>query len=405
MESLARSHAASRIARSGDLTVILWIYLPSTSFRSAPVTAASGSGLASLCQRLASSLTWKSKLQCVASWRRALKTAPWTTLLFGRTFERLTAARGVASWISSLRAIRANPSALRASGAARKIRGTCGRRSRASSANASRNGCSSKTLPGISDWAFAKSPKSYNAWVTALQRDCLQRRKSALLTDGKDSLHWPTARAEDAESAGNHPGACDSLTGATRNWKTPATDSFRSRGGKRKNEAGLDQQSRNWPSPRANDHKSGVTGEVAKANARPLCEVVAQWRTPDAPTGAGGSRTRTNSRGKGHQVVLAEQVAQWPTPNANPAPRGKNFTKTDGHYKPHDLMTAVRSSVLGRRTSKRGAPGSIDSPKLNPLFVESLMGLPLGWTAYERLGTGVYRSWWLTHSEAFARLS
>src|SRR5271166_6485360 len=29
---------------------------------------------------------------------------------------------------------------------------------------------------------------------------------------------WPTARSEDSESCGNHPGATDSLTGATRNW-------------------------------------------------------------------------------------------------------------------------------------------------------------------------------------------
>lgn len=92
--------------------------------------------------------------------------------------------------------------------------------------------------------------------------------------------NWPTARREDGESCGNHPGANDSLTGATRNWptprtltgggesaerkkelgrtdaggghlqaatelwQTPATDSFRSRGGDRKDEMGLDQQAR-----------------------------------------------------------------------------------------------------------------------------------------------------------------
>jgi len=80
------------------------------------------------------------------------------------------------------------------------------------------------------------------------------------------ALKWPTARAEDGESCGNHPGAVDSLTGAAKSdgpkvlarygtvemqtcdmrlrtqamcWQTPATDSFRSRGGDRKNEMGL----------------------------------------------------------------------------------------------------------------------------------------------------------------------
>lgn len=38
-------------------------------------------------------------------------------------------------------------------------------------------------------------------------------------------------------------------------WQTPATDSFRSRGGDRKDEMGLDQQARFWPSPAARDYR------------------------------------------------------------------------------------------------------------------------------------------------------
>lgn len=34
-------------------------------------------------------------------------------------------------------------------------------------------------------------------------------------------MNWPTARKEDGESCGNHPGAVDSLTGAVRCWPTP----------------------------------------------------------------------------------------------------------------------------------------------------------------------------------------
>ena len=35
------------------------------------------------------------------------------------------------------------------------------------------------------------------------------------------SQMWPSPRAEDSESAGNHPDAVDSLTGATKLWATP----------------------------------------------------------------------------------------------------------------------------------------------------------------------------------------
>ena len=50
-------------------------------------------------------------------------------------------------------------------------------------------------------------------------------------------------------------------------WPTPQTDSFRSRGGDRRNEKGLDRMARDWPSsgsgmwmtPTARDHKDGAT--------------------------------------------------------------------------------------------------------------------------------------------------
>jgi len=52
-------------------------------------------------------------------------------------------------------------------------------------------------------------------------------------------------------------------------WQTPATDSFRSRGGDRKDEQGLDQQARmfatpeSWPTPNVSDAKTagGCTEE------------------------------------------------------------------------------------------------------------------------------------------------
>jgi hypothetical protein len=62
----------------------------------------------------------------------------------------------------------------------------------------------------------------------------------------------------------------------------------------------------------------------------PLTARVRLWRTPDAPGTTGGPRTHT-SQGHGHQVTLEEQA--------------------------------------------RTGPGS-----LNPRWVETLMGVPIGWT-------------------------
>jgi hypothetical protein len=131
---------------------------------------------------------------------------------------------------------------------------------------------------------------------------------------------WPTARQEDVESCGNHPGAVDSLTGAaklwntpraitggaetaerkqelgrtesgggdlqaqTQLWQTPATDSFRSRGGDRKDEMGLDQQARMYfvqhhcPSPPAPAIPDGLaSSEPAPTSRRRLNPRFVEW--------------------------------------------------------------------------------------------------------------------------------
>ena len=103
-----------------------------------------------------------------------------------------------------------------------------------------------------------------------------------------ETIHGITPEMLSRGTHGNHPGAVDSLTGATRNWatpntpsggpnrkstpkhtggldldgqaelwQTPATDSFRSRGGDRKDEMGLDQQARMFPTPTMSDATRG----------------------------------------------------------------------------------------------------------------------------------------------------
>lgn len=78
-------------------------------------------------------------------------------------------------------------------------------------------------------------------------------RKVQLMTHHIAALSgWPTCRAEDAESSGARwsRGKFDTLTAVAMHlsgWPTPLVDSFRSRGGKRKHEMGLDQLARTLP--------------------------------------------------------------------------------------------------------------------------------------------------------------
>jgi DNA (cytosine-5)-methyltransferase 1 len=249
----------------------------------------------------------------------------------------LTAARGVASWIASLRDTRVSPSASRASGKGRKTLAISGRMSRASSAKSSPSGCFSKTSAGTYDWDFAKSQKSYDAWVIALRRDCLQRRKSARRIAESDCSHWPTVKA-------NEHAGCAAL---------PKSG---------KHEMGLDQQSRTWPTP------------------------CAQFQP------RGRNYTKSGGHTKPHDLTTA--VSQWPTPNANNGKGVQNVEdcKRQGHQvKLQDV--AVSSFRLVPTSSTPGAKSSPSARKLNPLFVEALMGLPLGWTDYTPLASTAYAHW------------
>lgn len=165
---------------------------------------------------------------------------------------------------------------------------------------------------------------------------------------------WPTARAEDAESAGNHPGQQDSLTGATRLWPTPVRsdgDRASKTYANRQGNPTLPGLARLWPTPTARDDK-GI----------------------DQPGRQGG-----------HSLVNASRM--WPTPRAN------KWGPADSHGSTPSLPTLT--------TSKPGHECSPECRRLNPRFVEWLQGLPIGWTDCERSATESYRSWQRTHGARF----
>ena len=115
----------------------------------------------------------------------------------------------------------ARPSRAPARDGARPTRAGSGRRWFESFACFGPDGCLRKTsadcsLPGME----ASLPEFCETWPTAgivSDGHCYALRTSDTRTGASgcsSSGDWPTARAEDSESCGNHPGAQDSLTGA-----------------------------------------------------------------------------------------------------------------------------------------------------------------------------------------------
>jgi hypothetical protein len=234
-----------------------------------------------------------------------------------------------------------------------------------------------KLLGQANNWptpdARDSQPEGLEAGLRRLEKYSTQGLQTA-------TLNWPTPRSEDSEQCGNHPGATDSLNGATKLWatprtitggaetaerkqelgrtesgggdlqaqatfwQTPATDSFRSRGGGRKDEMGLDQQARmyvTWPTPQACRRGAGQDPEKRKAG--------------------------------NHSVNLQDAVTVFPS--SLPAPA----TMPDGQPSSESAPTSRRPSAKKR---------------LNPRFVEFLQGLPIGWTSSAALtGSEDWATW------------
>lgn len=366
-------------------------------------------------------------------------------------------------WISSRVATLASRSAKRESAEERMTRGIFGRSSRASfayfdPASSCWKTCQATFLSGLEtfsetwpDSGTTRNGSAYelriserptcesacSSWPTATpweqneSAESWEKRKAANKAKGYDgngmgtpldmvATHWPTARREDWESAGNHPDATDSLTGATKNWKTPhgmSNRDFRGKvGGCGGGEFAL--QANHWTSPQSHDAAAGNPARVGRFGTehggRNLTDDVTLWRTPDCPSG--GSRTRSEEAmeaGHDHQVTLDEQTRLWqtratdsfrsrggdrkdeqgldqqarmfPTPaeRDHRTPKKRGYQDRSDSTKGEQLQNFVEHSLQdpltpAGPTSSESAPTS--RRRLNPRFVEWLMGFPPGWT-------------------------
>jgi hypothetical protein len=106
------------------------------------------------------------------------------------------------------------------------------------------------------------------------------------------------------------------------------------------------------------------------------------WRTPDAAAGGGNLPGIKRALDRGHlnrpsghriQIRLEDQVREprlWPTPTARDY-KGQNSMK-------HIMEKPRHNSQLPNALRKEGITGT-----LNPMWVEWLMGYPIGWTDLE----------------------
>ena len=336
----------------------MWFYLPSMCYPSAQEQVALNSDCASPSEtpcELSVTLSGKSTQRPI-SWR-GWKTRPWIQRLFGTTLRPLTASRGAGLWIASLRATRANPTQLPASVAAMQMSATFGPQWRESLMSRGLPLCSWRTcqqslIPGT------ESEIAYGEWVTKLRRDCSLRRKLGRATGDCDSSDWPTPAAqEDNKSPEAHMAM-----------------KARMKGGPRKTITSLQVASKLWQTPSNADTLGGHLSRGGDRSDELLLRgQVKQWPTPKATEA--GSLNRSPQGGPPQDLAISAK--QWATPRANEA---QQQNSQDAHVALS--RQAPRSLIGGRKSSE-------NTRRLNPLFVEWLMGWPTGMTDCDCAETGL----------------
>ena len=337
----------------------MWI-LPKQLHTSAYVLDTKELGLDSeafsqICER---SLTWRGKDSLSRTWLQRWKRESWMQHLCTRTLKPSLTESSVDAWISSLEASRANPSVLLESVKALKILDTCSHTSQPESESANLELFSSKTSKELSQprqqtgsQFSSMSSESWKAWVTEQRQEYSVRLKSArhIRESGSTSLGWPTARTSDE-----------------KNWPTPAARDYKGsyrpeslirKDGKSRMDAlpqCVEYDQTTWPTPTVQE--GGKIGNKANYGQKGLSNHPAIVGLP--------SRGKLNKSGK------SQGSQQWPTQRAN---------------KVHPVITEENREQLANRKKANleeeiaGHCGKAQG-KLNPDWVESLMGLPTGWT-------------------------
>jgi hypothetical protein len=189
-----------------------------------------------------------------------------------------------------------------------------------------------------------------------------------------------------------------------------------------------------WPTPQAHDQVGGKTPEQVQvmrertgAGVSNLNEAVAFWPTPSAMNPNDGQAPEAYNRrrrrlqekhrnGNGAGLVLAQAAQQWPTASATDFKMSAKIGQRRGQLSEAILWATATATdakasgmagyaarrpgfqgvtltdqacrgLLAPLTEPGGKPTSTGGLRLSPLFVEALMGFPIGFTDCDCLET------------------
>jgi hypothetical protein len=171
--------------------------------------------------------------------------------------------------------------------------------------------------------------EAYEIWVTKLRQDYLARQSAVRLTDEQDCLSWPTPKTpiggpESRQSRAKRDSGGEDLAATIRQWPTPQYSEYK----------GMGQRGLFSPT----DRLTNLIGLL--------------------------DRDKNNTNGKNQDVL-------WRTPQVQePGIKRERLKGKNGHR-----MYNRESGRLAQYALTQQIKG-----RLNPDWVEQLVGLPVGWT-------------------------
>lgn len=391
----------------------MWLHVPASLLsESSPSSAEEVASIsASSERRMAELVLW-----CTSSGKptarplswRGWKKRPWVKRLSGTTSPLLMLELGVVRWISSLaaRPVRTSASPVSAQGSTESEVASSST-TRASPTSQAPARSSGRTWAGPQAELFSASSTN-----SRLADSTGRVSRFVLLTWERpsvesDFLSWPTAVTTDARSSGRsstttdimHPGT--SLTDRMREWATPAAslinyneepETFEARSarlveeGTRPLGANLGQQGKAWHTATTrNVHDGAFDGR------RDLQTDVANWATPQARDMNGRPKEGVNQSNlvrdaqqwtNGSQTrdgAPSSAKANWPTAAATDFKGSTKVGQRRGQLSEAILKNGHHDPTM-QEDGDESSPSDPSSPRLNPAFVEWLMGWPPGWS-------------------------
>ena len=269
-------------------------------------------------------------------------------------------------WTSSLAVTRVSPSVRQDSEKEQTTQDTSGRLFQPELLFCDQVSVSLKTSKDISRWGCPTLSKTWDAWVIEQRGEYSARLNAARLTKESACSSWPTARTSDCHNS-------------------PTSEQSGERYAQLRSAV-------NWPTATSRDWKGAYSKESHKTKNRMslLPDMVAHWPTPTVQeAGKIGNQANHGQVALSNHPELRGEVTREKFEKGKHGPADPDNHNTNGS-RPESWATprSCEHKGNGPNSKQQGLcnqvvvekSATLATGKLNPRWVETLMGLPVGWT-------------------------